>query len=494
MGAMKPKLTNPYVSGMGVTDASMFVGRRNELRRAVDHLAGPTPSCVAFVGPTRVGKTSLMQRTQAELQKEFAGRQKGSGGVRCAWMTIIRISDQKLLCRPLVAALRRNFPDIPEPDAHASTSEGFLDWIDQWIGTVRTVLFLDDLDSIEASDDVRFEFYSVLRAATCGRPLALCVTSRHPLEGLCEVAGREESLLWNIFTTIDLGLLGLDEVKSLIYEPHAKAGMNVQPREWELILAEAGLLAGLVQKAGRHLFEAKMLHGGDLRGKKLFHLTETIRKDLSRFFPLFLRYAKEREPWVPEVARRLAAGEDISDNEEDLLEKLALAYRTAKGPTLMSEAFRQYLLSESEEETGSSAGAVNSTQCEGNVPEVPVEGGGRSSARAMTGKRFKIEKGFEQVVDLRTNETHAVNGLNARLTLQVMHEQGIDREHKRSWELICKEINKKREELGKPRLVSQGLVHFFKIKAPKGRGKITHPLYGKLIRVDGHDGLYWLEL
>src|SRR6516225_4162006 len=131
----KQSPTNPYSFGMGLSDPAMFFGRDTELKKAVDLLAGPARSCVCFLGATRMGKTTLLDRTMAVL-----GKGESSNPVRCAALTLLRLQDRKTLFEPVVDALCGKAPKLPKAGRGAFTPEGFLKWLDRALRNTATVL------------------------------------------------------------------------------------------------------------------------------------------------------------------------------------------------------------------------------------------------------------------------------------------------------------------------------------------------------------------
>lgn len=350
---------NPYKFGMGLSDPKMFVGRQKELNQAVSLLRGLSPSCVAISGPTRIGKTTLLERIM-ETMAMGAERQPQ----RCVALPPLQIQSRDTMFRHVVNTVARAMPQLPKIETDDYTADGFLDWLNRTGDGVPTLLFMDDFDDLHAPDELRFELYDVLRAAVWKRPLAICLSTRHSLAELCRQGEKTRSLLWNIFTTIDLGLLSIKELRDLIYKPHAEAGLPVNDEEWEIVLAEAGPYPCLAQIAGSNLFEAKRQAGGALSQEQLYHLSRAIRRAVSHFFPSFLDHLKERDSRLVEAAQRLAARGKISDAESDDLIQMGMAYRTPRGARLMSDAFGEYLLSQDK-------------KIPSDVPPQPVRGGAR---------------------------------------------------------------------------------------------------------------------
>ena len=142
--------TNPYCFGMGLPDPAMFVGRETELNRAVQLLAGPGGFCVSFLGATRMGKTTLLDRTMALLKAQEASRIP-----RCVSLTLLRLRDSDTMFQPVVNAICATSPQLPKAGADAFSSDGFLNWLDKTIRAVPTVLFIDDFDDLVAPDELR---------------------------------------------------------------------------------------------------------------------------------------------------------------------------------------------------------------------------------------------------------------------------------------------------------------------------------------------------
>src|SRR5262245_47806800 len=130
---------NPYSFGMGIPDPTMFVGRHEELLKAVPLLSGPAHSCVALLGATRMGKTSLLDRIRAIVHSEDV-----SPPVRCASLTLLSLRDRDTMFEPLVNVLCDAALRVRHPGKAAFTPDGFL----RWLESLHTpmALFIDDFD------------------------------------------------------------------------------------------------------------------------------------------------------------------------------------------------------------------------------------------------------------------------------------------------------------------------------------------------------------
>jgi hypothetical protein len=322
---------------MGLTNPALFCGRQRELEQAVGLLSAPSPACVAIVGPSRIGKTTLLERVVAALPAA------GGPAVRAVTLPPLQIADHAAMFRRVARALLAALPQAP-PLPAAFGPDDFLELVDQAVGGTPAVLCMDDFeDSTFASEELRSQFYDTLRAATWQRPLGLCLVGRRPLRELCSADGRSRSLLWNVFSTIDLGLLTPADVHELIDRPHAAAGLVVSDDERETVFAEAGTHPCLTQIAGYHLFRAKQQTGGALSQERLYHLAREIRRETSVFFPGFVDYLKGRDRRLVASAFALARRGHLPDDDVDRLTQLGLAYATALGPRLVCEGFEHYL-------------------------------------------------------------------------------------------------------------------------------------------------------
>lgn len=331
--------SNPYTARLGVPDRDMFFGRTAELRRAHNLLSGPSPSCLAILGPSRIGKTSLMERVKAELDSS-------SQGCICATMSAFVVSDRESMFRAISGVLGARGAVLKR----ASEPAGFLEWIDKQVSDTPTILFVDDFDDCRfASDELRFEFYDVLRSALWNRPFAVCVVIRRPLEELCSADGANSSLLWNVFTTLELGLLAQNEAHELIHVPHVRAGLSVTDEEWGTVFELVGTQPFLLHFAGFELFDTKSSASSPLGLDTLRILVRRIHDFAKPFFRGFLEYLKRRDASLVSAAVALAAGRPIASDDAHNLIRLGLAYDSPKGARLISKEFEQFVLKRSEQ-------------------------------------------------------------------------------------------------------------------------------------------------
>lgn len=332
---------NPYTSRMGLADPDLFVGRAPQLRDLHNHLSAPKPSSVAILGPSRIGKTSLMEQALRNLEANKAGR------ALCVRVSPQTVTDRASMCKRLSAAMVRAADPDGGPSPDSDIPEEFEACLSFVAADRPVVFFMDDLDDWSfPDDDVRVEMFNTLRGAAWQNRFALCVTTRHPLIELCTSGGGEGSLLWNVVSTIQPGLLNEQEAKTLILRPHGEAGLTVTDEEWELVFEEAGTHPCLAQIAGYRLFDAKQEATGPLGHEQMYYLQQEIHRDVSALFPVFVRYIRERDSTLLAAAIRLARHEAISHREEQGLRDLGAAYRTPTGPKLLSGAFSEHILSE----------------------------------------------------------------------------------------------------------------------------------------------------
>jgi len=329
---------NPYTARMGFADPRLFVGRDAESAQVAALLDAPKPASVEILGPSRIGKTSLLQQVGMEI-----GR-RTDPAVPCATVPPVVVKDKDSAFRALAKALAQAISPKQPVDSAAFGLGTFPDWLRETLGDSRALLFLDDFDDWSfPCDEIRFQMYGVLRAALWQQRLGICLTTRHRVQELCSPGGQTRALLWNVFSTVELGLLTRADVKDLIYRPHAEAGLAVTDEEWELVFAEAGPHPCLTQIAGYHLFEAKQKTKGRLSPEDLYYLHQRVHREIAAHFPVFLDHVKARDENLVAAARHLAAHQPISRDDGVQLIQLGMAYSTARGPRLLSEAFERFL-------------------------------------------------------------------------------------------------------------------------------------------------------
>jgi hypothetical protein len=243
-----PQSPNPYNPREPVSSEEMFFGRRNELIVITDFLkAGQS---VSIVGPPKIGKTSLLLhltrlrdspltrtgsnallvyldcRSLGDLDSSGI-LQRFSSGLLSRWKTL-GLPDEEALCAACADPSRSTF----EEAIRAIHRHGH-----------RAVLILDGFEALGADSRIDARFYNALRSIAGRTPLAFLTASAAPLIQLTFSGPAQDYLsspFFNIFATVDLGLMTASEAGALIRRPAEKAGRPFPPETQNFLRRLAG--------------------------------------------------------------------------------------------------------------------------------------------------------------------------------------------------------------------------------------------------------------
>jgi len=363
-------MSNPYTERMGLSDPDLFVGRSACIRDALNSLTAAKPSSVAILGPSRIGKTALLQHVQRLVMAQ--NRQD----VHCVDAPPRSLRNRDETFGGLALAVSRGIPSAREAARSVKTPVEFEDFICDNLNGGALLFFMDDIDDWSfPSPEVRFELYNTLRSLVWRNRVALCVTTRHPLVDLCMERQDMGSLLWNVFNNIEPGLLSEGEAKELVYGPHKREGLDVTDDEWKLVFEEAGPQPCMLQMAAYRLFEEKKgAVNSVLAAEQRYYLRQRIQHDISGYSRILAGYLEERSKSAVAAAVALARHEKVDDEQALQLINLGAAYVADGGVRLMSAMFEAYLQKKAAESSNvMSTAAARSAESE--EPAQALRGG-----------------------------------------------------------------------------------------------------------------------
>lgn len=248
-------INNPYTERAMIADATMFFGREEELESIFSRLA--TLQSCSVVGQRRIGKSSLLYH----LCRPEVFRSQMTNPTKCAFAYLdLQTLGQPTRERFFGTAFRR-FADASKSRLctdYTPDYDGFRTFIeDSHASGWRLVLCLDEFESITGRGEFDSDFFAFLRGLGSSFNLAYVIASRRVLHELCHVGKIDSSHLWNIFTTLYLGLLNEREAYDLVTMPFARSEIALSTEDVGLVLVLAGRHPFFLQIACCLLFEAK---------------------------------------------------------------------------------------------------------------------------------------------------------------------------------------------------------------------------------------------
>ena len=117
-------------------------------------------------------------------------------------------------------------------------------------------------------------------------------------------------------------------------------------------------------------------------------------------------------------------------------------------------------------------------------------------ATALSGTRYMISCDYLTVIDTKKKQTHENLGIVTQLALEHMVTTCPDRTKAVKGGTIIVAVKQMYEKRLLTKLSDgyKNVVHFFRMSSGKGTNrKQRYPFYGKLIRNNGREGMYWLE-
>jgi hypothetical protein len=251
------ELPNPYNSREPVSSEEMFFGRRHELHAIADFLkAGQS---VSIVGPLKIGKTSLILHL---MRLQAAPRTKiGSN-------TLLAYLDCRSLCNLDPSGILQQFSSelliqwktlgLPEEEAlSAACAAPSYAAFEAAIRAIhrqgyRAILILDAFEALSADARIDTRFYNALRSIAGIYRLAFLTVSAAPLIQLTFSGPAQDYLsspFFNIFATVNLGLMPASEAGALIRRPAERAGLPFLPQVQQFLHRLSGGHPYIIQTA-----------------------------------------------------------------------------------------------------------------------------------------------------------------------------------------------------------------------------------------------------
>jgi len=283
-------LENPFVVGRPVLSEDMFVGRQEIVNRIIRGIVAPQPTDFLIVGRRRIGKTSLLHAIKRQLPKSFLPVLISTE--RCG-------KDPREVCQALANEIAKSItqtqaarpkekqlPAILQDDPTGS----FISWLETTRSRLSSssfdamVLLIDEALDITEWDDrvqrlLRYTFSSMtwIRSVLAGPPDIIERMTEHV-----------SSPLYNIFTTLKLGPIDIDDTCKLIIAPLKNCGIADAEDMLNTIYDYSGGIPYYIQAIGHELIEnyfSRNLTGEELLSSSLAQ----IRGRLKTSYPVTLK-------------------------------------------------------------------------------------------------------------------------------------------------------------------------------------------------------------
>lgn len=261
------RLRNPYTFGVPVRGPNNFFGREEELRLIFDTLENVPPGHkqdLVILGPRRIGKSSLLYRL-LDLLHEHPGfvpvyvdvQNVKPRAIRPLFFKILRdiqkgYEHKKLLDQlPIFAVLTQSH--IP-PDLEFLTFTDDITSLNQTIASQnlpRLVLMFDEAEILLeiGGRDMLDWLRSLIQS------LGFCIFVIAGSDQIYSMTQDYGSPFYNVFKAIELLPLSNQAAQQLLTKPMLQVGVNISPREVEVILEATGNVAYFIQGIAHYLIE-----------------------------------------------------------------------------------------------------------------------------------------------------------------------------------------------------------------------------------------------
>src|SRR6266568_2432038 len=243
---------NPYRNRTALRSADGFFGRTKELADTYSRLVDGMS--VALVGERRMGKSSVLNALKfPDFRSQF--------GIPENWrftyldaQSIGRCTEEELIER-LLSRMKQNCDQISwriaDRDALRRAFEGFRQ------SRLRSVVLLDEFDLLTSNENIRPDFFGVLRSLSAEFQVPFVVAFRE--SNLDRLISEDDvgSAFLNVFGSVFIGPFQPDDARQLVLMPAARLGIEFSDAELERILAIAGYFPFFIQIACFHLFNAR---------------------------------------------------------------------------------------------------------------------------------------------------------------------------------------------------------------------------------------------
>jgi AAA+ ATPase superfamily predicted ATPase len=283
-------LENPFVVGVPVQSEEMFVGRQEIVNRIIRGIAAQQPTNFLIIGRRRIGKTSLLYAIKRKLPNNFlpvliSTETCGKSPIEvCQALAkgIYRAISEAQSTRSKIQQL----PAILQDDPTGS----FISWLETTRDELSSssfdtvVLLIDEaLDLIEWDNRVQRLLRYIFSSMTWVRGILA-----GPPDIIERITEDVSSPLYNIFTTLKLGTIDINDTRKLIIAPLKNCGITGAEDMLNVIYDYSGGIPYYIQATGYELIENHF--AGGLTGEELLSKSLTqVRGRLKTSYPVTLK-------------------------------------------------------------------------------------------------------------------------------------------------------------------------------------------------------------
>jgi hypothetical protein len=281
---------SPFTIAQAVDSARHFWGRAKQIQFILEHIRNC--QCISLVGPSRVGKTSLLNYVS---DRDVRARHD----IDPSAALFVRLEGKQLANSDQATCLRRFTECIlgqAEKADAALTAElrSCLQGRSRGHLGLRTlfrvlsdhgrqpVVTLDDFDDLAHNPKLEDSFFAALRSLATGCQVAYVVASQEPLYEL-EAMRPEASTLCGICRQLTLSSFSEQESRELLMGLLGQARVTLPESMVEFILRWGRNEPWRLQLAGYEAFQVWQENRGHLRGSNIAELERRIDRAAGRW-------------------------------------------------------------------------------------------------------------------------------------------------------------------------------------------------------------------
>lgn len=332
--------TNPYLNRLMIRNSRDFYGRRREVARLYARVAASPPQSVSVTGERRIGKSSLLWFL---AQPENTARQLPNPD-QLIFIFLDFQENQDMNIEDFCAALLRPLKDrLASSNITSDNSyDALLKSVQQLDAQgLKLAVLLDEFETVTQNPNFNARFYAFLRSLANRYNVAYITASRRPLQYFCHTKEIANSPFFNIFSSLHLSGLTLEEALELITAPSKAAGIPLESYA-DFLLEVGGTYPFFLQVACSMLFEYLQTGGAlDTSGREA--VCQSILEEVEPHFHYILERMAESEQ---RVCRRIIEGQGLGLPERTTLRSLiqqGYVLESPEGPRLFSSLFAEFI-------------------------------------------------------------------------------------------------------------------------------------------------------
>ncbi|MEW6618408.1 MAG: hypothetical protein AB1422_03500 [bacterium] len=202
---------NPYISGVPIREPEDFFGRQEEIKRIIMRLNKGESSSI--IGPRKIGKTSLLYQLihPSKLKEEY-----GVNPEEYIFAFIDLQGKREYTEAEMVNLFSTQIGRKENKASFESLAKGLKGLKNNG---QKTVFILDEFENMCENKKITSNFYGNLRSLNQAFLCSYVTTSMKSLADLTDDKEIKDSPFFNIFESIYLGVLTMEEAKDLIVLP-----------------------------------------------------------------------------------------------------------------------------------------------------------------------------------------------------------------------------------------------------------------------------------